>query len=221
MSLWSFLRGLWPWRKRPQPEPSPRPEAPAAPEAAPPEEAVAPTPAEAPPVADTPVEVAGPEVAEPREPPHEEIVELAEEPAEVAEPELEEPPAVEEEPEPATALEPEEALDEEEDEDGGWEDEDLEDPDAPDPFITGAVEAPPVDADLAELRAAARATALSGEQRIYMSMPAGPGSLTEALEQLAAEGLVTAEFVSDGEDGPHILYRPVAAPQRDQEPPSP
>lgn len=119
---------------------------------------------------------------------------------ETIEPPIAEPTAAE----PA-ASEPEE----EQDEDGGWEDEDFEDPDDPDPFISGA-EPEPDDADLQERRAAARATALSGEQRIYLSMPAGPGSLAEALEQLATEGLVTAEFVGDGEDAPHILYRPVA-----------
>jgi hypothetical protein len=168
MSLWSFLRGLWPWRARPKPAPPPRPEPRAAPEPASPEEAdPSPPPSEAVPPAPAHVEAGHAE------------------------------PVV-----------PDETPDEPEDEDGGWEDEDVDDPDSPDPFISNApIERQPDDADLAERRASARATALSGEQRIYLSMPAGPGSLAEALEQLAAEGLVTAEFV--GDDGePHILYRP-------------
>ncbi|HKR87356.1 MAG TPA: hypothetical protein VJS38_04215 [Phenylobacterium sp.] len=171
MGLWSFLRGLWPWRARPQPS---QPSHPGPPPETAPETAPAAAPERELPLAEEAVAVAA--TVEP------------------AEPAATEPPVSEE--------------DEEQDEDGGWEDEDFEDPDDPDPFISGA--APEADdADLKERRAAARATALSGEQRIYLSMPAGPGSLAEALEQLATEGLVTAEFVGDGEDAPHILYRPV------------
>ena len=101
----------------------------------------------------------------------------------------------------------EEPADDEPDEDGGWEDED--DPDAPDPFINPSpAEIEPPDADLEQRRAEARAEALAGEHRVYLSMPAGPGSLAEALNQLSAEGLVEAEFVDDGDDEPHIRYRP-------------
>jgi hypothetical protein len=181
MGLWSFLRGLWPWRTRPRPEPFPRPAPLAEPEALPLEEPAAPPPPE-------------PAPPEPVAP---------EEEASAPPPELEFEPETEQEPDS-------EELDEDEDEDAGWEDEEVDDPDAPDPFITGSQAEDEADgADLAERRAAARAMALLGEQRIYLSMPAGPGSLAEALEQLAAEGLVTAEFVSEGEDAPHILYRPV------------
>lgn len=95
------------------------------------------------------------------------------------------------------------------DEDEGWEDED-DDLDGPDPFIRGEpVEDEPFDVDLEARRSAARAEALEGEQRVYLHMPAGPGSLAEALNQLLAEGLVQAEFVEGGDDEPHILYRPV------------
>lgn len=174
MSLWSFLRGLWPWRKRPQAAEPPPPPAPLA----------------------EPAPGLGEETAAllpPDEPLHGQAVEPAESPVE-----------------PAKA-EPEGEPSEDDDEDAGWEDEeeDDDDPDAPDPFISGApLEEESIDVDLAQRRAAARATALSGEQRIYLSMPAGPGSLAEALEQLADEGLVKGEFVGDGEGGPHILYRP-------------
>lgn len=191
MGLWSFLRGLWPWRRRPRPEPFPQPAPQAEPETLPLEE-----PAAAPPPVEPPPE---PALPEPKLPEPEAVAPEAEAFA---------PP----EPEPAEQEADGEALDEEEDEDedAGWEDEEIDDPDAPDPFITGAPAEDETDlADLAERRAAARASALLGEQRIYLSMPAGPGSLAEALEQLAAEGLVTAEFVSEGEDAPHILYRPV------------
>ncbi|HEX9325713.1 MAG TPA: hypothetical protein VF915_04300, partial [Reyranella sp.] len=40
--------------------------------------------------------------------------------------------------------------------------------------------------DLASRRAEARAEALRGEHQIYLSMAAGPGSLAEALNDLAS-----------------------------------
>ena len=169
MSLWSFLRGLWPWNRRPQPSPTPRPE--------PAVEAAPGTREAAEPISPAVEPIPGPAASPPDE------IQAAAETA-------------------GTEAEAEEA-----DEDGGWEDEEIDDPDAPDPFITALpAESEPVDADLAARRAAAREAALSGEQRIYLSMPAGPGSLAEALEKLAAEGLVTSEFIGEGE--PHILYRP-------------
>jgi hypothetical protein len=102
------------------------------------------------------------------------------------------------------------ADDEQEDEDEGWEDEDDDELELPDPFISS----PPAqletrDVNLYQRRADARADALSGEHRIYLSMPVGPGSLAEALHQLSAEGMVEAEFVDDGQREPHIHYRPL------------
>lgn len=110
----------------------------------------------------------------------------------------------------APAQRPGAADDEPEDEDEGWEDEDDDELDLPDPFISSPsaqLETP--DFDLEQRRADARAEALAGEHRIYLSMPAGPGSLAEALNQLSAEGRVEAEFVEDGQREPHILYRPL------------
>jgi len=208
MGLWSFLRSLWPWRKRRQPRPVAPAETLADRELGPSEAASGSLlePAEAPVVAEPP-------------PPPEEA------PAATATPL--EPTAVEEAAAEETSTE--EILGEEilgeapsgdddayvwtvpegADEDEGWEEED-EDLDVPDPFISGELlEEEPVDVDLEERRAAARAQALEAEQRIYMRTPAGPGSLAEALNQLMTEGLVQAEFVEDGDDEPHILYRPV------------
>ena len=104
------------------------------------------------------------------------------------------------------------ALEEPTDEDEGWDegwDEEEEDLEAPDPFISASTaQIDPPDADLEQRRSEARAEALAGEHRIYLSMPAGPGSLAEALNQLSTEGMVEAEFVDDGQGEPHILYRP-------------
>jgi hypothetical protein len=97
-----------------------------------------------------------------------------------------------------------------EDEDEGWEDEEDDEPDAPDPFISSTlIPNGTLEGDLAQRRADARANAFVGEHRIYLSMPAGPGSLAEALAGLSGEGMVDAEFVDDGQGEPHILYRPV------------
>jgi hypothetical protein len=105
------------------------------------------------------------------------------------------------------------AADEEQvDEDEGWEDED--EPDAPDPFISASpAQLETLGPGLEQRRAEARAAAIAAEHLIYLSMPAGPGSLAEALNQLSAEGMVEAEFVDDGQGEPHIVYRPA---QRDR-----
>lgn len=230
MGLWSFLRGLWPWRSRRRPAPAPATPAavtpaeilaePAAgaPEAAAPEipglpELLAPQvpPEAAAEPAETPPEPAAAEPGDaPGEPAPAELAPRAE-PDEDAEAEADAAAVELAAEEPAAAALAADQLDETDDEDGGWEDED-DDLDAPDPFISGPpVDEAPVDADLEARRAAARAEALCGEQRIYLSMPAGPGSLAEALHELAAEGLVEATFVEEDEAEPHILYRPVAA----------
>jgi len=182
MGFWSFLRRLWPWGKRQRPRPVTPAETLPDPAPRAPDELVSPKPplaAEAPPEA-IPVD----------EPAAEEVSgeELSGEAA----------------PDVYVWTEPEGA-----DEDEGWEDEDG-DLDGPDPFITGELpEEEPVDLDLEARRAAARAEALEGEQRIYLHTPAGPGSLAEALNQLLAEGLVQADFVDAADGEPHILYRPV------------
>lgn len=100
-----------------------------------------------------------------------------------------------------------------------WDDEDeAEPPDPdddesllePDPFVHGdGAEGEDAEsgAALDQRRAAARAEALSGEHRIYLSDTPGPGSLAEALNLLVEEGRVVAEFCEDGEHGPHLLYR--------------
>jgi len=99
---------------------------------------------------------------------------------------------------------------EQEDEDGGWEDEDDDELDLPDPFINSPpAQLETLDVNLEQRRAEARAEALAGEHRIYLSMPVGPGSLAEALHQLSDQGMVEAEFVDDGQREPHIHYRPL------------
>jgi hypothetical protein len=100
----------------------------------------------------------------------------------------------------------------EEDEDWGGDEEDgVVDDAEPDPFITGAtLPDGPASADVEALRAEARAEALLGEHRVYLSSPAGPGSLAEALNLLLGEGAVEAQFVDEAEEGPYILYRPVS-----------
>jgi hypothetical protein len=98
-----------------------------------------------------------------------------------------------------------------EDEDWGGDEEDgVEDDEEPDPFISGM---PPPDnlasEDVERLRAQARTEAVQGEHHIYLSSPAGPGSLAEALNLLLGEGLVEAHFVDEAGEDPYILYRPV------------
>ncbi len=123
-------------------------------------------------------------------------------------------------PEPPSAVEPApedrgplsgsaEVAQEWEDAEDDWPEEDEEAADdEPDPFITGASPpAEPAGADLEDLRARARVEALSGEHRIALSSPAGPGSLAEALNLLHREGLVQAEYVEEGVEGPHLRYQ--------------
>ena len=100
----------------------------------------------------------------------------------------------------------------EEDEDWGGDEEDgVADDEGPDPFITGTTLLDgPASADVEALRAQARAEALLGEHRVYLSSPAGPGSLAEALNLLLGEGFVEAQFVDEAEEDPYILYRPVS-----------
>lgn len=88
----------------------------------------------------------------------------------------------------------EEALDDEDEEEG------LEATPLPDDVLQ---------AQLREARAAARETALAGPHRVLLSMPAGPGSLPEALKLLEEAGRVESTFVDDAELGPHLLYVPV------------
>lgn len=197
MGLWSFLRSLWPWRTRRRPAVAPAATL-AEPELRGPDEVLAPAP---------PTRELAPEPASgPAEPPLVAEAPAAEPPSEAT---AVEETAVEElageaAPDVYVWTVPEGA-----DEDEGWEDEDG-DLEGPDPFISGEpAEDEPVDLDLEARRAAARAEALEGEQRIYMRTPAGPGSLAEALNQLMAEGLVQAEFIESANDEPHILYRPV------------
>ena len=116
-------------------------------------------------------------------------------------------------PQPVDAAELQASNDDlEEDEDWGGDEEDgVVDDAEPDPFITGAtLPDGPASADVEALRAQARADALLGEHRVYLSSPAGPGSLAEALNLLLGEGAVEAQFVDEAEEGPYILYRPVS-----------
>lgn len=111
-----------------------------------------------------------------------------------------------------TPSDPAAAEDCDEDEDwGGDEGDDWTDDEEPDPFITGTA-LPDIlpHEDVEARRARARADALQGEHRVYLSNPAGPGSLAEALNLLLVEGLVEACFVDDADEGPYILYRPAS-----------
>jgi hypothetical protein len=114
-------------------------------------------------------------------------------------------------PAPAAVAEtPGEPLAEDDDE---WRDheEDEDDPESgPDPFISGAAAVFELPADVEALRRQARADALSGEHKLPLSSPAGPGSLAEALNALMAEGRIEADFVDDPIEGPYMHYRPVA-----------
>lgn len=100
-----------------------------------------------------------------------------------------------------------EPLDQDEDE---WRDEEEDDPDSgPDPFISGVETVLELPANVEALREQARAAAVSGEHKLPLSSPAGPGSLAEALNALIAEGRVEAEFIDDPVEGPYMRYRPV------------
>lgn len=116
-------------------------------------------------------------------------------------------------PQPVDAAAPHASNDDwEEDEDWGGDEEDgAADDEEPDPFITGTtLPDGPASADVEALRAQARIEALLGEHRVYLSSPAGPGSLAEALNLLLGEGSVEAQFVDEAEEGPYILYRPAS-----------
>ena len=116
---------------------------------------------------------------------------------------------------PPTSLpggEAEEADEEEEPDDLTAEDE--SDPDdllAPDPFVSP--DAPLIEAlspgAIGRQRAEALVRALTGAHRVFLAEPAGPGTLAEALNILAREGKVAAEFHDDAEEGPYLLYRVV------------
>jgi hypothetical protein len=86
-----------------------------------------------------------------------------------------------------------------------------EDPMSPDPFISAEgpiIEA--FSPDMVRLRRTeALVLASSGEHKIFLSDVAGPGTLAEALDRLLQEGRVTAEFRDDAAEGPYILYRPL------------
>lgn len=62
-----------------------------------------------------------------------------------------------------------------------------------------------------DLRGAAEREALSGEHRIGLADPGGPGTLAEALIRLEREGVVTCELGEDEAGSPVLVYRPVAA----------
>lgn len=175
-SILSFLKGLWPWRRR-------RPSAPAT----------------------SALQLTTPETAAP--PPAGEAEPPA--PAALQPPPAQAAPSVEiaPPPAPADALEIEEWDEDEAEELDGEED---DDPLAPDPFVHAdgaALDEPPPDV-LQQRREGARADALAGEHKVYLSDAAGPGTLAEALNQLLQEGRVTAEFCEAGDTGPHLLYRP-------------
>ncbi len=198
--LFSFLKSLWSWRRRPPSRP------------------YAPEPLAA--VADVEVRQPGsvePGVPEPDRPATPDghaadFGEPAAEPALAAAARGEErgSPAVS--PSETAAAEVEDA-DEEDDagETEEGEDGDLDDTAGPDPFIS--LQAAPLERlapdQVAARRAEARALALNGEHRIFLTDAAGPGTVAEALNLLVEEGRVEAEFQEDGERPPHILYRPV------------
>ena len=91
------------------------------------------------------------------------------------------------------------------------EDDDGDNVSAPDPFVTSQGSDEPTILSVEEIahaRQDARAKASTGEHKIYLTDPAGPGSLAEALSLLLEEGQVAADFHDDGLDEPYILHRP-------------
>lgn len=60
------------------------------------------------------------------------------------------------------------------------------------------------------LRSAAEREAVSGEHRIGLSDPGGPGTLAEALIRLEREGALTCELGEDEAGSPVLVYRPKA-----------
>jgi hypothetical protein len=73
-------------------------------------------------------------------------------------------------------------------------------------------------AGLDAARDAAEAAALSGEQRVRLTDPAGPGTLAEALARLEISGRVTSRLEEDEDGAPVMIYRPVAPPAGDDAP---
>lgn len=73
-----------------------------------------------------------------------------------------------------------------------------------------AVPKPSTPVDLSGVRDDLRALALGGENRVAVSTPGGPGSLTDALVLFARAGLLTVEVEPDGNGDPILVYRPVA-----------
>jgi hypothetical protein len=119
-------------------------------------------------------------------------------------------------PKPLVAVGADEEADEEEEPDevpAEEEFDDGDDPHAPDPFVSP--DAPPIAAlsidAVARRRAEAMAVALTGEHRVFLADSPGPGTLAEALNLLAQQGKVVAEFRDDADDGPYLLYRVVVA----------
>jgi hypothetical protein len=114
---------------------------------------------------------------------------------------------------PALAAPVDNDIDEPDDDEPAEEtDEEDEDPLAPDPFVSRTM--PANDMTSAEALALRRAEwlaiATSGEHKIYLTDPAGPGTLAEALDQLRREGQVIVEFRDDGAEPPHLRFRPRA-----------
>ena len=130
-----------------------------------------------------------------------------------------EPPVAPAPPEPTSdvgetaAAEAEADEEEEPDDHPAEEDFEDDDPSAPDPFVSpdaAPIEALSPDA-VSQQRAEAMAMAMTGEHRVYLAESAGPGTMAEALNLLAQQGRVEAEFHDDEEEGPYLLYRVVEA----------
>jgi len=98
---------------------------------------------------------------------------------------------------------------EEEDENVGDDEDETGDSEGTDPFISTITEPRLDQRSLADQRAAALMDALSGQHKIFVSTPAGPGSLAEALIGLLAEDRVKAEFVERTDEEPYLLYTPI------------
>ena len=117
------------------------------------------------------------------------------------------PSAAEIAPPPFELVEPTES---EEDDELELYDDDETDALSDDPFISSGSPEPTFATaeSIALIRRNARALALSGEHKIYLTDQAGPGSLAEALKQLLEEGAVVSEFRDGDLAQPYILYRP-------------
>ncbi len=64
--------------------------------------------------------------------------------------------------------------------------------------------------DLSGISEALRTIALGGENRVLVSTPGGPGTLTEALQAFARAGLLSVEVAPDASGDPILVYRPLA-----------